>query len=430
MARALTSFWTARVTAPRWAGTRTGLGQILLAALSITLVQIAFAMLLSGKSRAADAYAALFQFDSGWFASILAQGYQCDLEKVFGEAHYECNVCFFPGYPLAAGLAQRFTGFGLRESMVLTAQLSCWGFWVYFLLLTRSWGLSARAAGAGALAILLFPSAFFLVVPYSEALFLMATVGYVYWCGRQGGWAWAFAALHGMIMTSTRFVGVALVLYPVMQELGRADGLRLRSWMTRRKVARLLLAGVSCLGVAAFFAYCQWRFGHWDLYKYAQQAGWFNEPSYLAVFHWKTYAPVSPIYHGELDPVRLDRAFAMLFLLWGLVLIRIEIKYRQQGGAIPDSNTAVYGADRLGLYFGALALFYLVVCSKFQVKMGSMTRLALPIHVFVVLATLHLWRSRSWPWPRRTAWVVALALVAICIQLILVLRFTRGLWVA
>src|SRR5436305_5922010 len=181
----------------------------LLAALLVTLMQIAMAVgLLAPEGPFSYRYATLVQHDSYWFANIVNCGYQTIVPPINHKVMEVSNVAFFPAYPLlAAGLHY---GFGLETdtALLVTAQAAAWGFWSYFFLLCDRWSVSAGIQALGALAIAAHPASFFLIAAYSESLFLMALLGFIYWTGAEGKWTRPWAVVHGMLMSATRIAGI------------------------------------------------------------------------------------------------------------------------------------------------------------------------------------------------------------------------------
>src|SRR5262249_35456703 len=146
------------------------------------------------------------------------------------------------------------------------------GFWSYFFLFCERWHLAPALRFFGALAIVAHPCAFFLIAGYSESLFLMTLAGFIYWGGADGRHAKILAAIHGFVMSATRIVGIVCALAPVARDLFESGwtGVRdVRGWV-RRFGGAIFLAFVAILGAVGFFAYCQLRWGHWNLYMLTQ----------------------------------------------------------------------------------------------------------------------------------------------------------------
>src|SRR5438876_10880043 len=201
------------------------------------------------------------------------------------------NVAFFPAYPAIAALLRYGLHFDTANALLVTAQVAAWGFWSYFFLFCERWNLSPALQFLGALSIVAHPAAFFLIAGYSESLFLMALVGFIYWSSAEGRAAKVWAALHGIVMSATRIVGISCAAFPVVRSIARNGwrGLRqARSW-PRRYGAAIGLMALALFGALTFFIYCQLRWGNWDIYMLTQAGGWGVSPDYLAVCKLSSY---------------------------------------------------------------------------------------------------------------------------------------------
>jgi hypothetical protein len=376
-----------------------------LLALALTVLHAGFVLLATGESSLGGAYGRLVEWDGHWYASIVEQGYQCDFERL-DEHGYYTNCGFFPGYPL---LVLPLTALGMPAwlALPLVAQLCCWGFWTYTLLLLKRWGVGPAARAVTALALTLHPWAFFLQVGYSESPFLFFLAGYLFWSERPGRGSWLLAALHGVGMTGTRLVGVAVVPWPLLRRLSGPP----RTW--RQPLA---LAVTSCLGVALFYAFLGWRFGRPDLYHFVQYWCWSVRPDYLVMFRPDAYIPLYT--NSILSPI---------LIAWCAALA-----WRQR-------RLAPAGGDR-NLFWAVLAtaglLLYLVEAAMINRQLCSLPRISYPSVVLLALASAlqarHLPR-RSLSLRQRLALVVVLAgvvLACLVLQVHLVLRFINHFWVA
>lgn len=159
-----------------------------------------------------DTLAAPFaRWDSAWYLFAAGHGY----------AHYTlgpgggASASFFPLYPFlisvvgALGPGDLIAGVLVSVVSLVVALRMIW-------LLTRA-ELGERHRDAPRLAVLataLFPTAFFLVAVYPEALLLALSTG-AFWMARQGRWAWA-GALGGLAAADHSLglvVGVPLGLF-------------------------------------------------------------------------------------------------------------------------------------------------------------------------------------------------------------------------
>src|SRR5205085_3435064 len=154
----------------------------LVAGLAVTVLQLAMAVgLLAPEEPISDRYSALAQHDSYWFMNIVDRGYQTIVPPIDHKVMEVSNVTFFPAYPAIAALFRYGFHIDTDTALLISAQLAAWGFWSYFFLFCKRWDVSPALQICGALLILAHPAAFFLVAGYSESLFLMALLGFIYW---------------------------------------------------------------------------------------------------------------------------------------------------------------------------------------------------------------------------------------------------------
>src|SRR5207249_336860 len=249
----------------------------LLAALLVTLMQIAMAVgLLAPEGPFSYRYSTLVQHDSYWFMNIVDRGYQTIVPPIDHKVMEVSNVAFFPAYPALAAFFRYGLNIDTGTALLFTAQLAAWGFWSYFFLFCKRWNVSPTLQTCAALLILAHPAAFFLVAGYSESLFLMALLGFIYWSTADGRSAKIWAAAHGIVMSAARIVGIVCAAFPLVRSLvsNGWKGLREpRSWF-RQYAAAIGLSAVATLGAVFFFIYCQVRWGNWNMYMLTQAAGW------------------------------------------------------------------------------------------------------------------------------------------------------------
>src|SRR6266699_2088258 len=249
----------------------------LAAGLLLTAVQLAMAVgLLAPEGPAYYRYATLIQHDSYWFINIVDRGYQTIVPPIDYKVMEVSNVAFFPAYPAIAALFRYGLNIDTGTALLIVAQLAAWGFWSYFFLFCKRWNISPALQICGSLLILTHPAAFFLIAGYSESLFLMALLGFIYWSSAQGRAAKFWAALHGIVMAATRIVGIVCAAFPVVRSVFLKGWNCLgepRAWFGNHASAiRVMFAAT--LGALSFFIYCQLRWGHWDIYMLTQAAGW------------------------------------------------------------------------------------------------------------------------------------------------------------
>ena len=398
----------------------------LLAGLLLTLAQIAVAVcLLAPEGPLSYRYSTLIQHDSYWFGNIVDRGYQTIVPPMREKMMEVSNVAFFPAYPAIAALLRYGLHFDTANALLVTAQVAAWGFWSYFFLFCERWNLSPALQFLGALSIVAHPAAFFLIAGYSESLFLMALVGFIYWSSAEGRAAKVWAALHGIVMSATRIVGIPCAAFPVVRSvLAKGwSGLREPGAWIRRYVPAIGLMLAGTLGAVFFFLYCQLRWGHWNIYMLTQSAGWGIVPDYLAVFKPSSYRWLVPALNNPTE------ASQMLMTLGGLLFAAVAFCE-----LLPAIRRRTEWTTRAGFYFCAAVIYYISVSGVASVEMESMLRYEFSVHALIVLALLHFLRQfRMPPVLVRAFGMAAVALVSaagLSVQGWYVWNFTRGNWVA
>jgi mannosyltransferase PIG-V len=154
----------------------------------------------------------LARWDAGWFLLIARDGYSPQLG-----ARTEARLAFYPLYPLltrAAGLVVPLVIAGAVVSMCAFAA-ALYGIHRLTTLELghRSAGASPerseRVAGLALLLIAFSPMAVFFSADYSESLFMALSVA-LFWCARNGRWAWVGVA--GALASATRAPGLILAV--------------------------------------------------------------------------------------------------------------------------------------------------------------------------------------------------------------------------
>jgi hypothetical protein len=392
----------------------------------LTLAQLAVAVcLLAPEGPLSYRYSTLIQHDSYWFANIIDRGFQTIVPPISHKVMEVSNVAFFPAYPVLAGLLQKIFHLQTGNALLITAQAAAWGFWSYFFLFCERWNLSASLRFLGALSILAHPAAFFLITAYSESLFVMALVGFIYWSSAEGRAAKVWAALHGILMSATRIVGIPCAAFPVVRKVFRNGWSTLcsaRTWF-RMYGPPFVVTIVATFGALLFFLYCQLRWGRWDLYMLTQLAGWGIVPDYLAVFKPSSYRWVIPPLN---DPRQMSQMSMTIGALLFLAIALCEM--------IPAIRRRTNWTERIAIYFCAFIVFYVAVSGVASVEMESMLRYQFCAHALIVLALLHfLSQFKAPPVLVRVFGMAAVALGSVAglsVQGWYVWNFTRGNWVA
>ena len=381
--------------------------------------------LLAPEKAIADRYSALVQHDSYWFINIVDRGYQTVLPPIDHKVMEVSNVAFFPAYPAIAASIRKIFNISTGAALLITAQLAACGFWAYCFLFWKRWKVAPSLQICGTLLVLANPAAFFLIAGYSESLFLMALLGFIYWSTAEGRTAKVLASLHGVIMSATRIVGIVCAGFPVVRSVFQTGWRGLRNpvnWLRENRAAVGLTFVAACGGIA-FFVLCQLRWGHWDLYMRTQAAGWGIVPDYLAVVRPESYRWLVPALN---DPTEMSQ---LSMTLGAVLLVAIAICE-----LIPPIRRKAGLPVRAGIYFCAVTIYYLSVSGVACVDMESMLRYEFSVYALIVLAFMNFLRQFRMPpmWVRAfgTAAVALVSAAGLCVQGWYVWNFTRGHWVA
>ncbi len=138
------------------------------------------------------------RWDACWYTKIATFGYEAG----------ENSVNFWPMFPLLTGLVGRLLLGSMALGGLVVASIA------YVAAMTGlrrlvSFDFDDRTALTTIIAISIFPTAFFFFAPFTESLFLAASVWAIYAARRR--W-WTVAAIAGLLAALTRIQGVFLML--------------------------------------------------------------------------------------------------------------------------------------------------------------------------------------------------------------------------
>jgi len=191
--------------------------------------------------------------DALWFLRIAAEGYRAD----------DLSAAFFPLYPMAVRIFAWLPGVGTLGAALLVSNAAFLGSLVLLHGLARlEFGRDRDVADRAVRFAALFPTAFFLMAPYSESLFLCTTLG-AFWFARRD--RWGLAAIAGVGAGLTRGVGLVLPL-ALAFEASRAPDVR-------RFAMRLAAAAAPALGAGIYLG-AWWRWADAPLMPLEVQSSW------------------------------------------------------------------------------------------------------------------------------------------------------------
>ena len=197
------------------------------------------------------------RFDALWFLRIASGGYSSG----------DGSAAFFPLFPMVVrGLSWLIGGHPLAAGLIVS-NAAALGATVALYELTRS-EFSVATARASVLFLTFFPTAFFLVAPYTESLFLLLALASMFAARRSKWW---LAGLAGGLAALTRNLGVLLVVPLAIEAVHQAVERR-----PRRFDPRALWALAPALGLGLYLWFWQHVSGDW-LAPIHQQASWQKE---------------------------------------------------------------------------------------------------------------------------------------------------------
>lgn len=187
------------------------------------------------------------RWDSYWYLDIVSNGYYLKTDNTLS------NVVFFPLYPALIKTA----GTVLGGDFVLAGWLLSMAFLflacVYFGKLLREFHPKVDPQ-LPIILMLIFPTAFFFNVIYTESLFLFLTVATFYYAFRQKFYLAGLFAFLGALAHSN---GVFLAL-PILWEVVRISGWK--NVLTPKVLAKLVPAFFAPIGSFAFITYDYLKF--------------------------------------------------------------------------------------------------------------------------------------------------------------------------
>jgi hypothetical protein len=331
-----------------------------------------------------------YRWDAIWYGSIARDGYQ-----YFGEREAS-NAGFFPGFPIVDGLISRVSGLPVEVSGPIVATLlTLLAGGLLFRLTQRETG-DGDTAQRTVVYLLAFPAAYYLVIGYSEALYVTAVLA-AFLFAREGRWGLGGAA--GFIAGLARLHG-ALLIVPLGYEYLRQNQWKLRALFK----PRVLAVFGAPLGVLAFNLYLNATFG--------QPAGYLSPYFQIqALFFKGIRAGAFPTFPGTtfanylfgfLNNPPSTESVAVMGAMILLLLLTLEAWAR-----LPR----VYG-----LYMLTVALFSLT-----SGDLISLPRFVVPMFpAFMALGLIG----------KRSTLDRVILIFSLLLQGVLALMFTKGYWIA
>jgi hypothetical protein len=343
--------WLANL-GPEW---RAAFGVAVLARLAFFTVGIAASWFLLDRTTGAPVlgFEAMWrQWDAHHLLTIAEVGYTAPES----DAH---AAAFFPAFPLAVrpliwlGVSPVLAGLLVSAAAAVVA-----GAFLYRL------AEDELGEGAGQRALLYlsaFPTAVFLVAPYSESLFLAGAIAAFYFA-RRG--RWQMVALPAAVAVGSRAAGIFLLVGLVLEFVRQKD-------LSRRRLADASFAlSVAVLPLIAYAAFLARAMGNPLMFWVHQQEGWgrsFVGPVASFLNTWNTWDvatyPTNWLLAWRIEVV--GAAVGTFFVVWALV--KREWGYAGFMGSLLAAlmtSTWYYSVPRMLLTMFPIVLFLAEVTTR------------------------------------------------------------------
>jgi Gpi18-like mannosyltransferase len=261
------------------------------------------------------------RWDAPHYTDIAVFGYMADDPGVLHEPGYrqlypgdlDLYIVFFPLYPWLVGMVDVVVGAPAISAILVSAVASLFVAPLLYRLVAADLGPRVGLLSAGFL--LVFPTAYFLHIGYTEALFLALAFGSL-WLARTGRWWWAGGI--GLLAALARVNGLVLVPALAVEAFLQWRRDRLVPWASVGAMAFVGIGFGIYLGVnwAVYgdpLAFAEIQRDHWfkqlewPWVGIGNLTGWFADPS-----------PESALYYGwiELAAVAIGFVATVVTAIW------------------------------------------------------------------------------------------------------------------
>jgi hypothetical protein len=192
------------------------------------------------------------------------------------------NTNFFPLYPLLIRLVHLVVNSPLDSALLVSWAAFVGATYFYFKLIKHLYKLKSNAeALRGMLFFLLFPTAAFLFVAYTESLFACLALGALYFSLQK---RYVTATLLTLLATAVHDNGVFIVVLLVLV-----------MWEQRASLQKIVAAAAAgCLGIIGYMVYLDARFHNALAFVSAQKSnGWLH---YGLAGLTKTFSPLKTVF--------------------------------------------------------------------------------------------------------------------------------------
>jgi hypothetical protein len=308
------------------------------------------------------------RWDALWYLRIVRDGYHWD-----GNRNLQQNVVFFPALPIAMYAAGLLAGKRwLVGGTIVAIVCFAWGLTYLYRLAREQLGEEAAASAVWLLAT--YPFAVYFSAPYTESLYLLATIGAIYHATRNESWS---AVGWGLVAGLCRPNGFLLSV-PLALLLAGPGFVR---WLYKRlpgpgertfRFADAAVVIAPIVGLGLYSAYLWVRFDEPLAWQLGQQAwgrrygGVWTGLATLFTHRWDAIAQTGFIGYTRVQAIDFLNTCAAVFVIGTIVPLTL----------------------RLGVAYGALVALNLFPPLLFggMLSIGRMTSVMFP--VFLWLATV------------------------------------------
>ncbi len=233
-------------------------------------------------------------WDGNWYLSISKDGY-------FIKPGEESNVVFFPLYPLTVKMVKTITALPWETAgMLVSIMAIILATSFLYKEIKEQW--DKDTAKRSLFYMLIFPSAFFFSIVYTEALFILLAILCFYNLRKEKWW---LAGLMAALATLTKTMGIIFLPISLLAYI-------LKYRKVRANVLWLMLPIVS---LGAWMIYCHYQLGDFLSFVHGQQ--FFHRP--VGGFSWSGLW--SAITIGDKTIMFIDSLSGLLAIITGIILL-------------------------------------------------------------------------------------------------------------
>lgn len=245
-----------------------------------------------------------YPWDVGWYASIVDRGYFVTKDYL-----KQCNVAFFPLYPVLVYLFKLLTNLPTNYAMQITS--GCYTFLSVCLLyrVIREY-YPDYIAGMSTLLFILNPHSMFLFSGYSESLYFLCTMAFFYLLTVRKSYVGAALAIGiGSAVRHTSILLIAVLGCQMVYDYIKTYGLKFEL----KKFRPLFVLPLCFLGLACYIGFLYIEFSDPLAFFNAQKA-WYgsNMPGlfdFNKFFHLEN--PVREVLYRFADPGYMNEVYSM-----------------------------------------------------------------------------------------------------------------------